>query len=269
MRLRLVRNDGLVSLRCCDIVLTCCCCCCLLCILLLLTVDSDAVAKRYAKKGVLLPTVSDTPRTDYASIKDYFDTFLTMKPQGVILESHVTTGPKWCQDVGLYEFTMGATGAKVKARYTFVYVFEDGEWKIAHHHSSVMPEAGKPVAITEDEVKSLFSLWNNALATRKSVGHTTQTATSTIPVFLTFPPLFVISQLTVTLLPSDTLASPFFCLPFLILLALTTLASRITLTPSCSRNPKEKSCHPTYALATTGAKTLVFTNSPWVRLAIR
>jgi hypothetical protein len=29
----------------------------------------------------------------------------------------------------------------VKGRYSFVYVYEDGEWKISHHHSSVMPEA--------------------------------------------------------------------------------------------------------------------------------
>ena len=43
---------------------------------------------------------------------------------------------------------MGATGDKVKARYSYVYVHEDGEWKIAHHHSSVMPEAflGAPKA---------------------------------------------------------------------------------------------------------------------------
>jgi hypothetical protein len=39
-----------------------------------------------------------------------------------------------------YEFTMGVTGDKVKARYTFIYVYEDNQWKIAHHHSSVMPE---------------------------------------------------------------------------------------------------------------------------------
>jgi len=47
----------------------------------------------------------------------------------------------WCQDVGIYEFAFGATGDKVKGRYSFVYVWEDGEWKISHHHSSVMPEA--------------------------------------------------------------------------------------------------------------------------------
>lgn len=61
---------------------------------------------------------------------------------------------------------MGTTVDKVKGRYTYNYVKEDGIWKIQHHHSSVIPETvamGKP--ITEDEVRSLFSLWNDALAT--------------------------------------------------------------------------------------------------------
>jgi len=107
----------------------------------LATLDSDVVAKRYAKEAVLLPTVSDIPRTDYDSIKDYFDQFLLKKPQGKILESYQVVGDKWCKDVGIYEFTMGSDGSKVEARYSFVYVFEDGEWKIAHHHSSVMPES--------------------------------------------------------------------------------------------------------------------------------
>ena len=107
----------------------------------LATEDPDAVARRYSKEGVLLPTVSDIPRTDYALIKDYFVGFLKKQPQGEILESHVTIGNNWCQDAGIYEFTMGATGDKVKGRYSFIYVWEDGEWKINHHHSSVMPEA--------------------------------------------------------------------------------------------------------------------------------
>ena len=142
----------------------------------LATLDSDAVAKRYAKEGVLLPTVSDTPRTDYDSIKDYFDNFLLKKPQGVILESNVMIGTNWCQDAGLYEFDL--LGDKVKARYSFIYKYEDGQWKIAHHHSSLMPEpmlaatsgsapaaASEGTVLPEKEVQGLFSLWNDALAT--------------------------------------------------------------------------------------------------------
>ena len=40
---------------------------------------------------------------------------------------------------GIYEFAF-ADGSKVQGRYSFVYVFENGEWKISHHHSSIMPE---------------------------------------------------------------------------------------------------------------------------------
>merc|ERR1712176_430975 len=107
----------------------------------LATEDPDTVAKRYSKEGVLLPTVSNVPRTDYALIKDYFTSFLKKKPQGEILESYVAIGDGQCSDMGIYEFTMGATGDKVKGRYSFNYVWEDNQWKIAHHHSSVMPEA--------------------------------------------------------------------------------------------------------------------------------
>lgn len=132
------------------------------------TLDSDVVAKRYSKEAVLLPTVSDVPRTDYESIKTYFDAFLLMKPQGEIVDSFVTVGDGWAKDVGIYEFTLGATGEKVKARYSFVYVYEDGQWKIAHHHSSQMPESmGGPV-LKEEDCKNLFYLWNDALATLDS-----------------------------------------------------------------------------------------------------
>uniref|UniRef100_A0A7R9VN03 Calcium/calmodulin-dependent protein kinase II association-domain domain-containing protein n=1 Tax=Pseudictyota dubia TaxID=2749911 RepID=A0A7R9VN03_9STRA len=132
----------------------------------LATGDSKIVAKRYSKDPILLPTVSDTPRTDFASIKDYFDAFLQKKPQGQIVEGQITIGDGWAMDAGIYDFTMGIDGSKVRARYSYVYKFEGGEWKIAHHHSSVMPEGisiGTP--ITENEVRNLFYLWNDALAT--------------------------------------------------------------------------------------------------------
>lgn len=106
----------------------------------LATLNPDKVASRYSRKPCLLPTVSDIPRTDFHTIKDYFVHFLEKKPQGTILESHVTVGEGWCMDNGVYEFLLQATGDTVKARYSFVYTKEGGEWKISHHHSSQMPE---------------------------------------------------------------------------------------------------------------------------------
>ena len=106
------------------------------------TLDADTVANRYAKDSILLPTLSNTPRTDHDSIRDYFVDFLKNKPHGQLLESKVIKGDNWALDAGIYEFTMEATGEKVKARFTYLYQYEDGEWKISHHHSSLMPEAG-------------------------------------------------------------------------------------------------------------------------------
>lgn len=56
---------------------------------------------------------------------------------------------KRCMDDGIYEFKFGATGDIVKARYSFVYQKEGESWKIAHHHSSQMPEEVVPKALLE------------------------------------------------------------------------------------------------------------------------
>jgi len=133
----------------------------------LLTGDSNIVAQRYSSDPLLLPTVSDTPRTDYQGVKDYFDHFLELQPCGKILEGKINCGTGWAQDAGIYEFTLGAkNGSKLKARYSYVYVLEDGQWKIAHHHSSAMPESNKKKTITKDGVKNLFQKWSEALETR-------------------------------------------------------------------------------------------------------
>lgn len=91
------------------------------------------------------------------------------KPSTIVTTTDHSSGPGWAKDAGVYEFTMGATGDKVLARYSFVYVYEDGVWKIAHHHSSVMPEAllakNEGEVLAEGEVRALFKLWNDALAT--------------------------------------------------------------------------------------------------------
>ena len=97
------------------------------------------VAARYTKDAVLLPTLSDRARYDTEGIADYFVHFLEKKPRGRIVEGNIKIGPNWAQDAGIYEFTF-QDGSSVQGRYSFVYSYENGEWKISNHHSSIMPE---------------------------------------------------------------------------------------------------------------------------------
>ena len=109
----------------------------------LLTKNPDEVVKNYAPDAVLLPTVSNKPRTTPEGIRDYFEHFVQKSPKGVINTRTIHIGCNDAYDVGTYTFTVtGADGkpAQVAARYSFVYELRDGKWLIAHHHSSAMPE---------------------------------------------------------------------------------------------------------------------------------
>ncbi|KAK1742714.1 hypothetical protein QTG54_006311 [Skeletonema marinoi] len=105
----------------------------------LATGDPQQVAARYTEDAVLLPTLSDKARYTSDGIADYFVHFLEKKPVGKILEGNVKIGPNWAQDAGIYEFTF-QDGSSVQGRYSFVYAYENGQWKISNHHSSIMPE---------------------------------------------------------------------------------------------------------------------------------
>lgn len=103
------------------------------------TLDPAKVTANYSPDGVLLATVSNTPRTNHAEINDYFVKFLKNQPQGSIDKRFIKVGCNVAQDVGTYTFGF-KDGNKVSARYTYVYEFRDGQWLITHHHSSAMPE---------------------------------------------------------------------------------------------------------------------------------
>lgn len=103
------------------------------------TLKPKEVVKNYAKDAVLLPTVSNTPRTNHELIEDYFVMFLKKNPSGVIDERTVRIGCNTASDVGIYTFTLNGKD-KVRARYSFNYEFINGDWLITHHHSSAMPE---------------------------------------------------------------------------------------------------------------------------------
>lgn len=111
--------------------------------LALASLDSAKVAALYWPNAVLLPTVSNVPRTDTASITDYFDHFLKKFPRGAIVRRFTHHACNVSIDDGLYDFSVmdpAGNASTVSARYTFVYTYRDGEWKIQHHHSSAMPE---------------------------------------------------------------------------------------------------------------------------------
>lgn len=107
----------------------------------LLSGDPDKVAELYAADAILLPTVSNRVCTDRAAIKDYFHTkFMKMQPHGEIEESHIRVHEDLAVHSGVYLFALQTEGRSVRARFTFVYRLDDGEWKIVEHHSSAMPE---------------------------------------------------------------------------------------------------------------------------------
>ncbi|WP_432722299.1 SgcJ/EcaC family oxidoreductase [Jeongeupia wiesaeckerbachi] len=110
----------------------------------LATNNPDKVADRYWPDAVLLPTVSNTPRTDRASIRAYFVDFLQKHPQGKIDTRTIKINCNTAVDMGTYTFTLqdkDGHSKQVAARYTYVYENRGGSWKILHHHSSAMPEA--------------------------------------------------------------------------------------------------------------------------------
>ncbi|OZB74953.1 MAG: DUF4440 domain-containing protein [Halothiobacillus sp. 14-55-98] len=106
------------------------------------SLDARRVAECYADDAVLLPTVSNIPRTNRDEITDYFVHFLEKKPVGFITHRTVRLGCNKITDAGTYTFRVeladGST-ADVPARYTFVYENHHGQWLISHHHSSAMP----------------------------------------------------------------------------------------------------------------------------------
>jgi uncharacterized protein (TIGR02246 family) len=109
------------------------------------TKDPAKVTALFTDDAVLLATVSNSPRLNHAQINDYFVGFLKNNPVGTIDSSTVKLGCNMAARLGTWTvtFTDATTGVKtpVKARYSFIYAYDKGDWKIAHLHSSMMPES--------------------------------------------------------------------------------------------------------------------------------
>ena len=107
------------------------------------TKNPDRVTALFDQDAVLLATLAGTPRTDPAGIRDYFVEFLQKSPVATLDSSTIKSGCNWALRAGAWtvNLTDKDTGSKsaVKARYTFLYQYQQGAWKIEHLHSSVMP----------------------------------------------------------------------------------------------------------------------------------
>jgi hypothetical protein len=100
------------------------------------------VTRLYHKDAVLWGTLSPVIRNRTDLINEYFVKFATMEGIRVEFgESVIRRYGDMAVNTGYYTFSWKENGKKitVPARYTFVYILEEG-WKIVDHHSSVIPE---------------------------------------------------------------------------------------------------------------------------------
>jgi uncharacterized protein (TIGR02246 family) len=103
----------------------------------------EEVAKLYTENNAFLPTLSGDFKRGIQGAEEYFKHFLEKNPVGKIIEEDIQGNDDFIIHSGLYDFEVddSAEGrTNVEARFTFVYKKdENGEWKIAHHHSSLKP----------------------------------------------------------------------------------------------------------------------------------
>lgn len=107
------------------------------------TRNPQKIASLYADNSVLLPTLSNTPRTNHKELEGYFKYFVRQSPSGKIDSRIIRSGCNWATDNGIYTFTFNGDTPKEKhvvtARFSFTYEYIDGKWLIVTHHSSLLP----------------------------------------------------------------------------------------------------------------------------------
>jgi len=106
--------------------------------------NPETVASLYEPGALLLPTLSATNRSSPEAITDYFTAFLKRHPTGEVTSLQILLGCNQATNAGNYRFQLHQPEEQVNARFTFVYRFDGQQWRIAHHHSSLVPQIGQP-----------------------------------------------------------------------------------------------------------------------------
>ena len=100
--------------------------------------DPKQVTALYLDNGILLGTFSNKERIGHELILEYFENLLQNPVDVEIVSEHVHISESIAVNSGLYNFI--TNGKTINARFSFVYIRIDSEWKIISHHSSVLPE---------------------------------------------------------------------------------------------------------------------------------
>ena len=103
------------------------------------TNDPKQVASLYHDDGLLLGTFSDIERKGHDLILDYFENLLKAQVDVEIVTQHKHESDSIVSNSGFYNFIVD--GKTVNARFSFVFIKTDNDWKILSHHSSVLPES--------------------------------------------------------------------------------------------------------------------------------
>jgi uncharacterized protein (TIGR02246 family) len=101
--------------------------------------DPEAVVKTYTPDAILLGTLSPIISEGTEGIRKYFSLIKDSGNKNAIGERRtIVVDDNAVLVTGFYEFTRLADGQPVAApsRFTMLVTKRDGEWRIAHHHSS-------------------------------------------------------------------------------------------------------------------------------------
>ena len=135
--------------------------------------DAAVVANMYDSSDLsFLPTVSPKHIKDDFSTEDYFTAFVQKNPFGTITDDSIQAyNDGTYLHSGLYTFELGEADARtpVQARFSYVWkYFGDGDWKISHHHSSVVPSSPPSATDMLATARENFKRWNDALQTKNA-----------------------------------------------------------------------------------------------------
>jgi len=105
--------------------------------------DIDRVVALYDPDAVLWGTRSPVIRATPDKVRAYFGVLKTVPPdyKAVIGEQHIRVYGDMALDSGTYTFSETRDGKPVirPARFSMVFRYHDGHWRIVDHHSSAVP----------------------------------------------------------------------------------------------------------------------------------